>query len=260
MPLRIDIVSLFPELYGPLLATSIPKRAAEKGLVEYDVVDLRPFGHGRHLKVDDRPFGGGPGMVMAAPVLAAAVDHAEARDPRPARRVLLTPVGRPFGHARAFEYARCERLLLIATHYEGYDERFVEEYRPDEVSLGDFVLSGGELAAMVVLDAVVRLVPGVLGHDEGAAADSFAEGSEGLLDHPHYTRPPEWRGRPVPEVLLGGNHAGIEQWRREQRQARTRQRRPDLWAPYWERTRPAREAAEARARRKRERAARKPDQ
>ena len=255
MALRIDIVSLFPELYATLVGTSIPKRAAEKGLVEYQVTDLRPFGQGRHHKVDDRPFGGGPGMVMTAPVLAAAVDAAESADPRPARRILLTPVGQPFTHARALDYARRERLLLIATHYEGYDERFVEDYQPDLVSLGDFVLSGGELAAMVVLDAVVRLVPGVLGHDEGAAADSFAEGSEGLLDHPHYTRPPVWRGRGVPDVLLGGNHSAIEQWRREQRETRTREHRPDLWAPYWEGRRPELEAAQAKARRKRERAA-----
>ena len=179
MSLRIDIVSLFPELYAPLLSTSIPKRAADKGLVEYAVTDIRGFGVGNYQKIDDRPAGGGPGMVMTAPVLAAAVDAAEALDPRPSRKIILTPVGRPFDHAAANGYARCERLMLVATHYEGYDERFVEEYRPDEVSLGDFVLSGGELAAMVVLDAVVRLIPGVLGHEQGANQDSFAEGSGG---------------------------------------------------------------------------------
>ena len=228
MALRIDIVSLFPELYAPLLSTSIPKRAADKGLVEYAITDIRPFGAGNYQKIDDRPFGGGPGMVMTAPVLAAAVDAAESLDPRPARRVILTPVGRPFDHAAARAYADCERLLLIATHYEGYDERFVEEYRPDEVSLGDFVLSGGELAAMVVLDAVVRLVPGVLGHDQGASQDSFAEGSDGLLEGPQYTKPRDWRGRVVPDVLLSGDHAKIAGWHRDQRLARTRDRRPDL--------------------------------
>ena len=227
--MRIDIVTLFPELYAPLLSTSIPKRAADKGRVEYHITDLRGFGEGNYHKVDDRPFGGGPGMVMMPQVLAAGVDTAEARDPRPARRVLLTPVGRLFNHVLAAEYARCERLLLIATHYEGYDERFVEEYQPDELSIGDYVLSGGELAAMVVLDAVVRLLPGVLGHEEGAEADSFAQGSDGLLDHPHYTRPRQWRGREVPEVLMGGDHSAIEAWRKAQREERTRSRRPDLW-------------------------------
>ena len=228
MSLRIDIVSLFPELYAPLLSTSIPKRAADKGLVEYAVTDIRGFGVGGYQKIDDRPAGGGPGMVMTAPVLAAATDAAEALDARPSRKILLTPVGRPFDHAAAMRYSRCERLMLVATHYEGYDERFVEEYQPDEVSLGDFVLSGGELAAMVVLDAVVRLIPGVLGHAQGANRDSFAEGSDGLLEGPQYTKPREWRGRSVPDVLLSGDHAKIERWHREQREARTRQRRPDL--------------------------------
>ena len=227
--MRIDIVSLFPELYAPLLSTSIPKRAADKGLVEYQVTDLRDYGEGNYNKVDDRPFGGGPGMVMMPHILAAAVDAAETKDSRKARRVLLTPAGRLFTNALAVEYATCERLLLIATHYEGYDERFVEEYQPDEISIGDYVLSGGELAAMVVLDAVVRLVPGVLGHEEGASHDSFAEGAGGLLEHPHYTRPREWRGREVPEVLMGGDHKAIERWRLEQRRSRTRERRPALW-------------------------------
>ncbi len=246
MPLRIDIVTLFPELYAPLLSTSIPRRAADKGHVSYHITDIRSFGEGNYNKVDDRPFGGGPGMVMMAPILAAAVDAAEAQDERPARRVILTPTGRPFSHELATKYAGVERLLLIATHYEGYDERFVEEYQPDEVSIGDFVLSGGELAAMVVLDAVVRLVPGVLGHDEGASEDSFASGADGLLEHPHYTRPREWRGRAVPGVLMGGDHAAIARWRREQREARTRQRRPDLFAPYEARLREAEAERQAR--------------
>ena len=226
--LRIDVVSLFPELYAPLLSTSIPKRAADKGLVEYAVTDIRGFGEGNYQKIDDRPFGGGPGMVMTAPVLSAAVDAAESLDARPSRKVILTPVGRPFDHAAAVEYSRCERLMLIATHYEGYDERFVEEYQPDEVSLGDFVLSGGELAAMVVLDAVVRLIPRVLGHEQGANQDSFAEGSGGLLEGPQFTKPRDWRGRTVPDVLLSGDHAKIEQWHRQQREQRTRERRPEL--------------------------------
>ena len=226
--LRLDIVSLFPDIYAPVLATSIPGRAAAKGAVEYAVTDLRDFGTGVHQKVDDRPFGGGPGMVMTAPVLAAAVDHATSLHPAPPHRVLLTPVGRPFDHAAAERLSRLPRLMLIATHYEGYDERFVEEYDPEPVSLGDYVLSGGELAAMVVLDAVVRLLPGVLGDDRSNTQDSFAEGSAGLLDHPHYTRPPTWRGRAVPEVLRGGDHAKIDAWRQQRRVERTRTTRPDL--------------------------------
>lgn len=226
--MRIDIVSLFPEMYAAVLGTSIPKRAADKGLVDYHVTDLRTFGEGNYQKVDERPFGGGPGMVMTAPVLAAAVDHAETQDARPARRVMMTPVGRRFDHKAAVEYARCERLLLIATHYEGYDERFVEEYQPDEVSLGDFVLSGGELAALVVIDAVVRQIDGVLGHEHGAAEDSFGEHAGGLLEGPQYTRPREWRSREVPEILMSGDHAKIAAWRREQRIQRTQERRPDL--------------------------------
>ena len=252
--MRIDIVSLFPELYAPLLSTSIPKRAADKGLVEYHITDIRDFGEGNYNKVDDRPFGGGPGMVMMPHILAAAVDAAGAKDSRKARRVLLTPAGRPFSHALAAEYAGCERLLLIATHYEGYDERFAEEYQPEEVSIGDYVLSGGELAAMVVLDAVVRLVPGVLGHEEGASHDSFAEGAGGLLEHPHYTRPRDWRGRQVPEVLMGGDHKAIERWRLEQRRARTLKRRPDLWTAEHE---AAVQAEIERSRKRQERSARR---
>ena len=254
MSLRIDIVTLFPELYAPLLATSIPRRAADKGLVKYHLTDLRAFGEGNYNKVDDRPFGGGPGMVMMAPILAAGVDAAEARDPRPAHRVIVTPVGRPFTQLMACEYAKIDRLLLIATHYEGYDERFVEEYQPDEVSIGDYVLSGGELAAMVILDAVVRLIPGVLGHDEGTSQDSFSPGAGGLLEQPQYTRPREWRGRAVPELLMGGDHAAIERWRKQQREARTRLRRPDLWTPAHE---AARQADMERERKRRDRSARR---
>ncbi|MEL7237636.1 MAG: tRNA (guanosine(37)-N1)-methyltransferase TrmD [Planctomycetota bacterium] len=228
--MRVDIVSLFPEMYGPVLATSMPGRAAEKGAAEYAITDLREFGVGPHNKVDDRPFGGGPGMVMTAPVLSAAVEHATSLDPRPPRRVLLTPIGRPLTHTICTEYANLDRLMLIATHYEGYDERFTEKYQPDEISLGDFVLSGGELAAMVLLDAVVRLLPGVLGDEASNVEDSFADGSDGLLDHPHYTRPPTWEGMAVPDVLRSGDHAKIDAWRKQQRLSRTRTRRPDLLA------------------------------
>ncbi|MEM8876181.1 MAG: tRNA (guanosine(37)-N1)-methyltransferase TrmD [Planctomycetota bacterium] len=225
MPLRIDIVTLFPEMFGPVLETSIPGRAVSKGAVEYHLTDIRPFGKTGYKKVDDRPAGGGPGMVMMPDVLAAAVDHAEALDPRPARRILTSPRGVPLTQDLVKQFAAESRLLFIAGHYEGIDERFAEEYRPLEVSLGDYVLSGGELAVMVMVDAVIRLLPGVLGHADGAADESF---EDGLLEHPQYTKPAEWRGRAVPDVLRSGDHGRIAAWRAEQRRKVTGERRPDL--------------------------------
>jgi len=232
MPLRIDILTLFPEMFAPVLGTSIPKRAAEKGLVSYHLTQLRDFATDAHQSVDDKPFGGGPGMVMMCPVVFDAVERVEAQDARPATRILLTPQGRPFTQDLAEDFARRERLLLIAGHYEGFDQRITDGLRPVELSIGDYVLSGGELAAMVVIDAVVRLLPGAIGAEAGAADETF---SEGLLEHPQYTRPREYRGMQVPEILLGGNHRAIADWRLEQRKIRTRQRRPDLWRRYAER-------------------------
>jgi tRNA (guanine37-N1)-methyltransferase len=230
MPLRIDILTLFPEMFAPVLGTSIPKRAAGKGLVSYHLTNLRDFATDAHQSVDDKPFGGGPGMVTMCPVVFDAVEHIERQDQRPATRVLLSPQGRMFDQRVAEEYARRDRLLLIAGHYEGFDERITQGLAPiDELSIGDFVLSGGELAAMVVIDAVVRLLPGALGAEDGAADETFADG---LLEHPQYTRPREYRGMSVPEVLLSGNHQAIAAWRLEQRRQRTRQRRPDLWEKY----------------------------
>ena len=217
-------------MFPPILGTSIPKRAAEKGLVSYHLTNIRDFATDAHKSVDDKPFGGGPGMVMMAPVLFDAVEHAEKQDPRPATRILLSPQGRRFDQTVAEEFARRhERLLLIAGHYEGFDERIIEGLSPMELSLGDYVLSGGELAAMVIVDAVVRLLPGALGAEDGAADESFADG---LLEYPQYTRPREFRDMKVPDVLLSGNHAKIAAWRLEQRKARTRERRPDLWNEY----------------------------
>src|SRR5438045_4015000 len=213
MPLRIDILTLFPEMFGPVLGTSIPKRAAEKGLVEYRLTNIRDFATDAHLSVDDKPFGGGPGMVMMCPTLFDAVESVEKQDPRPATRILLTPQGRLFDQGMAQELAGKERLLLIAGHYEGFDERIIEGLKPIELSIGDYVLSGGELAAMVVVDAVVRLLPGALGAEDGAADETF---TDGLLEHPQYTRPREFRGMSVPEVLLSRNHAAIAAWRAEQ--------------------------------------------
>src|SRR5918992_510940 len=231
MGLRVDILTLFPEMFGPVLGTSIPKRAAEKGLVSYHLTNVRDFATDAHKSVDDKPFGGGPGMVMMCQTVFDAVESAERQDPREATRILLTPQGRPFTQSLAKDFAKRERLLLIAGHYEGFDERIVEGLRPIEVSIGDYVLSGGELAAMVVIDAVVRLLPGALGHQEGASDETFAGG---LLEYPQYTRPREFRGMGVPEVLLSGNHAAIAAWRMEQRKLRTKERRPDLWRKYTE--------------------------
>lgn len=231
MALRIDILTLFPEMFAPILGTSIPKRAAEKGLVSYHLTQIRDFATDAHKSVDDKPFGGGPGMVMMCQTVFDAVEHAEKQDPRPARRILLSPQGRVFDQRIAEELANEERLLLIAGHYEGFDERIVEGLTPMELSIGDYVLSGGELAALVVVDAVVRLLPGALGAEHGAADESFADG---LLEYPQYTRPREYRGMSVPEMLLSGNHKLIAQWRLEQRKIRTRQRRPDLWKAWLE--------------------------
>src|SRR5438552_4999531 len=193
-PLRIDILTLFPEMFDPILGTSIPRRAAEKGLVSYHLTNIRDFATDAHKSVDDKPFGGGPGMVMMCQTVFDAVDAVEKKDARPATRILLSPQGRLFDQEVAQELAAKERILLIAGHYEGFDERIIEGLRPMELSIGDYILSGGELAAMVVVDAVVRLVPGVLGHADGAGDETFAGG---LLEFPQYTRPREFRGAAV---------------------------------------------------------------
>src|SRR5215212_4262244 len=229
MSLRIDILTLFPEMFPPILGTSIPKRAAEKGLVEYHLTNFRDFATDGHKSVDDKPFGGGPGMVMMCQVVFDAVEHVEKLDQRLATRILLTPQGQRFDQDMAAALSKEPRLLLIAGHYEGFDERISTGLQPIEVSIGDYVLSGGELAAMVMIDAVVRLLPGALGAEDGAADESFADG---LIEHPQYTRPREFRGMSVPDVLLSGNHRAIAQWRLEQRKQRTKERRPDLWEAY----------------------------
>jgi tRNA (guanine37-N1)-methyltransferase len=233
MPLRIDILTLFPEMFEPVLGTSIPKRAAAKGLVEYHLTNFRDFATDNHRSVDDRPFGGGPGMVMMCQTMFDAVEHVERQDARPATRILLTPQGRVLDQELTQELAKKDRLLLIAGHYEGFDERIIDGLSPLELSIGDYVLSGGELAAMVVIDAVVRLLPGAIGHEAGAEDESFADG---LLEYPQYTRPREFRGMNVPDILFGGNHLAIARWRLEQRKLRTQQKRPDLWDRYLKKT------------------------
>ncbi len=231
--MRIDILTLFPEMFNAVLGTSIPKRAAQKGLVSYHLTNIRDFATDAHKSVDDKPFGGGPGMVMMCQTLFDAVESIERQDAAPDKsrcvRVLLTPQGRLFDQSVAEELAAKDRLLLIAGHYEGFDERISEGLKPMEISIGDYILSGGELAAMVVVDAIVRLLPGALGAEDGAADETFAGG---LLEHPQYTRPREFRGMAAPDVLLSGNHAEIAKWRLEQRLERTQQRRPDLWKAY----------------------------
>jgi tRNA (guanine37-N1)-methyltransferase len=229
--MRIDVLTLFPEIFPSVLGTSILKRAAEAGIVSYHTHDIRDWADNKHRKVDDRPFGGGPGMVMMCQPLHDSVVAVESLDQCPATRVLLSPQGEPLGQRRVEWLAQQGRLLLIAGHYEGVDERVIEELQPLEISVGDFVVSGGEIPALLLIDSVVRLLPGALGHEDSAAEDSFApRGADGqrLLDCPHYTRPREWRGREVPETLLSGDHASIERWRMHEMLSRTRRRRPDL--------------------------------
>ncbi|MFM8387505.1 MAG: tRNA (guanosine(37)-N1)-methyltransferase TrmD [Planctomycetia bacterium] len=226
--MRATVVTLLPEMFRPLLETGVIGRGVERGLLRVDLVDLRDLGEGPHRVVDDRPFGGGPGMVLLAEPFVQAAEKARAGHPPGARTLLLTPQGRRFDQAFARELAtHAPGFVLLCARYEGVDERAVEHLAPEEVSLGDFVLSGGEPAALAILDAVGRLVPGVLGDEQSPLADSFGEG-RGWLDHAHYTRPAVWRGRPVPEVLRGGNHAAIQLWREQQARERTAQRRPDL--------------------------------
>jgi len=223
--MRIDVLTLFPEVIQPYVTASILGRAQSAGIVQICTHQLRDYSRDPHRKVDDRPFGGGPGMILTPQPVVDAVEAIEALDNRPALRVLFTPQGRTFSHEMACRFASRERLLLICGHYEGYDERIVDILEPEEVSLGDFVLTGGEIAALAVIDSVVRLLPGALGNPDAVREESF--GSR-RLEYPQYTRPREFRGRRVPEVLLSGNHAQIEAWRREQALRRTRQRRPDL--------------------------------
>ena len=209
---------------GPL-DESIVKRARETGLVDLKIHNLRDWTHDRHKTVDDRPFGGGPGMLLKPEPLFEAIESLKRK---PTRVILLSPAGRPFNQAIARELAAQPDLLLITGHYEGFDERVREKFADDELSIGDYVLTNGALPAMVVIDAVVRLLPGALGDDASASDESF---SAGLLEYPQYTRPAEFRGMKVPEVLVSGHHAEIEKWRRDQAKARTMRQRPDLMKP-----------------------------
>jgi tRNA (guanine37-N1)-methyltransferase len=220
--MKIDVLTLFPGMFPGPLDESIIKRACESGRLRLGIRDLRDYTHDRHRKVDDRPFGGGPGMLMKPEPLFEAV---EALRGEKTRVILTSPAGRPFRQEIAQELAGEEHLLLVCGSYEGFDERVRECLADDELSIGDYVLTNGALPAMVIIDAVTRLLPGVLGDDESSVDELF---SDGLLEYPQYTRPAEFRGMSVPEVLLSGDHAAIERWRREQARMRTGQRRPDL--------------------------------
>jgi tRNA (guanine37-N1)-methyltransferase len=241
--MRLDFVTLFPEMFESVLGSSILKRAAEaianpadvsdvrEAVVSYHMHNPRDFADNKHNKVDDTPYGGGAGMVMQCQPIFDCVMAAEAQQPEvKAQRIFVTPTGAPLNQTLVEELASKPRLLILCGHYEGLDQRVLDELEPMEVSLGDYVLTGGELPAMVLADAVVRLIPGVIGKEGSHINDSFSPGAERLLDHPHYTRPPKWNGHAVPDVLLSGDHAKIETWRREQSVELTKQRRPDLLA------------------------------
>jgi tRNA (guanine37-N1)-methyltransferase len=220
--LKIDVLTLFPAMFAGPLDESIIMRARKTGLLDLQIHQLRDWTHDRHKTVDDRPFGGGPGMLLKPEPLFEAVESLK----RPETRViLLSPGGRKFDQSIARELAAQKDLLLVTGHYEGFDERVRTMLADDELSIGDYVLTNGALPAMVVIDAVTRLLPGVLGDDASSSDESF---SAGLLEYPQYTRPAEFRGAKVPDILLSGNHAGIEKWRREQARSRTKAQRPDL--------------------------------
>lgn len=223
--MRVDVITIFPELFEPFLSTSLVGRAIDKGLLQVAVRDLRGFTEDRHRSVDDEPYGGGGGMVMMAPPWVRAVRAVS--DVGPVRRLLMSPQGHRLDDAKVRELASHEHLVLLCGRYEGLDERVLEAVVDEEISVGDYVLSGGELPAMVVIEAVSRQIPGVVGQAGSVVQDSFRSG---LLDHPHYTRPPEFEGRPVPEVLLSGDHAAIVRWRRQQALLATARKRPDLLA------------------------------
>ncbi len=223
--MKIDVLSLFPEMFEGVLHSSIMKKAQENGAVSFDVTDFRDYATNKHRKVDDYPYGGGAGMVLKPEPLFAAVEAVSAEAEKPPRVILMCPQGERFTQKKAEELATEEHLVFVCGHYEGYDERIRQHLVTDELSLGDFVLTGGEIAAMAIIDSVVRLLPEVLGNADSSVLDSF---STGLLEHPQYTRPANFNGLEVPPVLLSGNHAEIEKWREEQALLRTFERRKDL--------------------------------
>jgi tRNA (guanine37-N1)-methyltransferase len=232
MPWRVSVLTIFPEMFPGLLGLSLAGKALDAGLWSLDAVDIRDFATDRRRTIDDTPAGGGGGMVMKADVLARAID-ATANDARP--RLLMSPRGVPLTQNRVAALAHGTGALIVCGRFEGIDERVIEARNLEEISIGDYVLSGGEIAAMALIDACVRLMPGVMGKAASADDESFAEG---LLEYPQYTRPQVWEGRPIPEVLTSGDHAKVAGWRRAEAERLTRARRPDLWAAYQPRTGP----------------------
>lgn len=226
---KAQVITLLPDAFPGILGHSLTGRALRDELWQLETIDLRRFGEGKHRNVDDTPAGGGAGMVLRPDVMAAAIDDARVRIAPQAPLVYLSPRGRPMTQNMMRSLAAGPGVTLICGRFEGLDQRVIDQYRIAEVSLGDFILTGGEIAAQAMIDATVRLIPGVLGNQESTEEESF---SEGLLEHPQYTRPAEWRGMPVPDVLMSGHHGEIAKWRRAQSQELTRTRRPDLWAAW----------------------------
>jgi tRNA (guanine37-N1)-methyltransferase len=226
--MRIDILTIFPEMFDSPLGHSIIKRARDANLVDIALTNIRDFAPPPHYKVDDKPYGGGPGMVMLCRPMFDCFEHVRSLSPEKGRAVLLTPQGQPFNQQKAIELSQEKRLIFIAGRYEGFDERIRTGLDAEQISIGDYVLSGGELPAMVIIDSVVRLLPGALGDEDSARDDSFSNADSPKLEYPQYTRPEDFRGMKVPDVLLSGNHAEIEKWRQNQALERTRKNRPDL--------------------------------
>ncbi len=231
MAFRVDVVTLFPEAFPGVLGHSLMGKALREGKWELCVTNLRDFGLTKHRNVDDTPFGGGAGLVLRADVLASALEAAFAKGA--SRRVMaMSPRGVPFRQGTAETLARGEGMTIICGRFEGFDQRFLEHYQVEEISLGDFVMTGGEIAAQALIDCTIRLMRGVIGNSDSLDEESFSEGNDGLLEHPQYTKPAEWENLMVPEVLLSGNHGEIAKWRRNQSERVTQARRPDLWQAY----------------------------
>ncbi len=226
MAFKISILTLFPEEFPGLLGSSVLGRALKDGLWELEVIDIRSFATDKHKTVDDTPYGGGAGMVMRADIVGQAIEKARQTNPGPV--VYLTPTGQTFNHSLSTNLAEKDGLILLCGHYEGIDQRVLDTMVDKEISIGDYVLSGGEVAAMVVADSVLRHIPSVLGAKESLSEESFNVAGEKLLEYPHYTRPAEWNGQKVPEVLTSGNHGEIDKWRKQKARERTKERRPDL--------------------------------
>ena len=229
--MRIDVLTLFPEMFESPLSHSILRRAQESGVVDIVLSNIRDFAEDNYRKVDDKPYGGGCGMIMTCGPVLGCFDNVKKQVSGKWRTIMLSPCGKPFDQETAEEFSKEERHILVAGRYEGIDERIKTALDAEEVSIGDYCISGGELAAMVVIDAVVRLLPGALGDDKSSEDESF---SDGLLEYPQYTRPEDFRGMKVPEVLLSGDHGKIAEWRKEQSIERTKKRRPDLWKKFTE--------------------------